>query len=141
MEILYKEETRRGERKFSDSNIINMRARIRLLGNKYRLVMFSVLRTARHLVLAGAATYISYFQRVWFESSSKLFTTIFIFILLGQNFIINVFKCYPFQETVQYQTSYRVTPKPVAHVSIFDFSCMTGQTFFYSLKVGKISRR
>jgi hypothetical protein len=110
--ILNEEDARRGEGKFIDSNIINMRKRIRLLGNEYRLIVLSVLRTARHLVLADAATYVLCFLRVWFDPPSKLCTTIFTFILLLQNFIINFFKCYPLQETAQYQTIYRVTLKP-----------------------------
>jgi hypothetical protein len=109
--ILQGEVTRRSERKFIDSNIINMRARIIHLGNEYRLIVLSVLRTARHLVLADAATYILYFLSAWFDSPSKLFTTIFTFILLMRKFITNVFKCYPLQETVQYETTYRVALK------------------------------
>ena len=73
--------------------------------------MLCVLCTARHMVLADAATYILYFLSVWFDSPSKLFTTILTLILLTQKFIINVFKCYPLQGTVQHQTTYRVTLK------------------------------
>jgi hypothetical protein len=99
--ISYEEETRRGERKCIESNIINMIVSIRLLCNAYHLIMLSVLRTARHLVLVDAAPYVLYFLSIRFDSPSKLFTAIFTFIPLVQYFIITVFNCYSLQETVQ----------------------------------------
>lgn len=135
MGILNEEDTRRGEIKFIDSHIINMRARIRLLRNVYRLRVLSALRTARHLVLADASTYILCFLSVWFDLPSKLFTTTFTFILLLQNVIINDFKCYRLQETVRYQTTYRVTLQPNSrpYLSIL-FQLYEGEDFLLQFK-------
>ena len=102
MGILCEEETTRGERKYIDSNIINMRAKIILLGNAYWsivLIVLSVQRIARHLVLADAAPNVLYFLSIRFDSPSRLFTTIVTFIPLVQNFIIIVFKCYSLQDS------------------------------------------
>lgn len=128
--ILYEEETTRGERKCIDSNIIIMGARIILLGNAYLLRVLGVLRTARYLLLANAAPYVLYFLSLWFDSSSRLFTTIFTFIPLVQNFIIIIFKCYSLQETVQYQTSYRVTFKPCTRPCLIIWLEQYGEAHF-----------